>query len=328
MKPASPPPDAHWWLVTWFYFRLRMGEIWQNSIAINCLALSFVITTVMGLFEFPVTLNEALGEAHRPNTFCHGSLDFMLAQAAILQVVYLVVGGFYFTVIMKRTPLTYFGLAFPVMVAVVVAICVPLLFNVPTIPAAVLVSFSTVIPYYLNCYVFYCLYSSVKQEHYGFTQGLYGYVSQYCTLHRGCWTLSLLTRWSISSLAFSRLSTLFTLRFGTNVVGLLPYVTVAVNLNQLITMIMCFILMGCAVVHSMVFACRHRHVLAHIETPHEVEQREKEQIERSRNSKSATARTKLTGSLDPVASADSALDPSSDDDIVRLLSGSAADSNS
>jgi hypothetical protein len=44
----------------------------------------------------------------------------------------------------------------------------------PLAVSAILVSIATVVPYYLGSFTFYCVCSAVHQEHYGFTQGLYG----------------------------------------------------------------------------------------------------------------------------------------------------------
>lgn len=118
--------------------------------------------------------------SHTQHGLCGGAVDFILMQAFLLQLLYLLGGSVYFSIIMRMHPGTYYGKVFPVVsVAFMLTTVTPWL-PVPEIAAAAIISTVTVVSYYLSIYNSYMLSGASRAEYFGFVQGLYSIAGMTC----------------------------------------------------------------------------------------------------------------------------------------------------
>lgn len=90
--------------------------------------------------------------SHTEHGLCGGAVDFILMQAFLLQLLYLLGGSVYFSLIMSMHPGTYYGKVFPaVSICFMLATVTPWL-PVPEVAAAAIISTVTVVSYYLSIY--------------------------------------------------------------------------------------------------------------------------------------------------------------------------------
>jgi hypothetical protein len=203
----------------------------------------------------------------RPGAFCGGSVDFVLGQSLVAQVTFIFGGLFYYAVLMKRKPFTYFSVAYPLIVLAIMGTAVPmLLWTLPALLASLLVSVGTVLPYYLNSYTTYVVAASVPGRYYGFAQGLIG--------------------------------------FGSNVVAFAPYGMVALQTSVGTTIGVALALMGLSAVVSVTFAVTHRDALMHITVEEDLPDKppNKPAIKRAASARSSA--TGATGAGDPHSSSE------------------------
>lgn len=124
------------------------------------------------MFDGPVALTRAT-LVQTEHGLCHGTVDFILVQTVILQIMYLAGGAVYFLGIMRLHPAVYYGSVYPLASALFMGGTVLQFFPMPAVASAVVISMMTVMAYYVSIYNTYVLSGSSKAEYFGFVQAIY-----------------------------------------------------------------------------------------------------------------------------------------------------------
>jgi len=130
------------------------------------------------LVQYPLSLREIsvieISSNKTIDNYCGGTFINIILLAALTNATYLFGSVLYRLFIIKITPINFYKYYYPFAIIILMGMALALWFKINYIMILILVSFSTIIPYYLTYYDYYLFTKQSKGEYYGFVLGLYG----------------------------------------------------------------------------------------------------------------------------------------------------------
>lgn len=153
-------------------------EFYNNKIVFHIYWHCILLVIFSALVQYPLSLREIsvidISSNKTIDNYCGGTFINIILLAALTNSTYLFGSVLYRLFIIRISPITFYKYYYPFAIIILMGMALALWFKINYIMILILVSFSTIIPYYLTYYDYYLFTKQSKGEYYGFVLGLYG----------------------------------------------------------------------------------------------------------------------------------------------------------
>jgi len=162
----------------WLYSSIK--NFYKQKIAYHafwhCILLGIYATIV----QYPLSLIE-VSIINVSNNLCNGVLTNLLLLGATTNLCYLIGSISYRLFVVNASPIRFYRWYYPIGALSLLGITTALWFKMYYIITLILISFATMIPYYLTYYDYFLFTEQSQGKSYGFVLGLYGTINTIIT---------------------------------------------------------------------------------------------------------------------------------------------------
>lgn len=160
-------------------------QFYKQKVALHAYWHCIVLGIYATIVAYPLSLKEVniinVDKNQTLDNLCGGTLTNLMIIGAITNACYLVGSICYRIFIVNATPVRFYRWYYPIGSIILLCMTSALWFNLEKILTFTLISFATIIPYYLTYYDYYLFTNECKDKSYGFILGSYGAITTVIT---------------------------------------------------------------------------------------------------------------------------------------------------
>jgi hypothetical protein len=169
--------------IKWFVNSVK--QFYNKKVAFHAFWHCIVLGIYATIVQYPLSLKEVNIISVQGNqtldNLCGGILTNLMMIGAITNACYLMGSICYRIFVVNAKPSRFYKWYYPIGAIVLMAMTSALWFNMNKILTFTLISFATIIPYYLTYYDYYLFTEECNDESYGFIMGSYGGITTVIT---------------------------------------------------------------------------------------------------------------------------------------------------
>lgn len=190
---ASTTTETNQSILVWFVDSLK--SLWQTKLARHTLFHCILLTSYSTIVQYPLALKETFtlsnvgdgghnndtsstnATVSRLSNYCHGSITDLYLTAFASAVCYLFGSIVYRVFIIRASAKWFYRVTYPVLSIGLLVVTIVIWYAgdlMPSFAVFVLISVSTIVPYYLTYFDYYLFTTETPAGSYGFVLGVYG----------------------------------------------------------------------------------------------------------------------------------------------------------